>query len=336
MLLGGWRSLRQHDIKLLLAYGTVSQLGFLMVVLRHRHPGRGAGRRGHADRPRAVQGDAVPGRRDHRPPGRHPRPARAVRRRPVDPGAGRQRAARRRSMAGLPPLAGFVAKESVFGALIDVAPARRRHGARGARRLDRADRRWSSARRSPSRTRRVPLGHVRDQARHGPHRVRPRPRAGFLAAPVLLAASSLVLGFLGGAETTMLEPYAEQLPRRPGTTPSWRLWHGLGPAAGAVGHLLWPSACCCSGAGGRSAALQAALSPAVERRTRLLQRLMRLLDRAAVEVTGLTQRGSLPIYLGVILLGRRAPARARRCSPPADGRLEVVGAGTTPGSWWWR
>src|SRR5699024_8715982 len=33
MLLGGWRALRQFDIKLLLAYGTVSQLGFLMVVV---------------------------------------------------------------------------------------------------------------------------------------------------------------------------------------------------------------------------------------------------------------------------------------------------------------
>ena len=33
MLLGGWRSLRQLDIKLLLAYGTVSQLGFLLVAV---------------------------------------------------------------------------------------------------------------------------------------------------------------------------------------------------------------------------------------------------------------------------------------------------------------
>ena len=32
MLLGGWRALRQYDVKLLLAYGTVSQLGFLLIV----------------------------------------------------------------------------------------------------------------------------------------------------------------------------------------------------------------------------------------------------------------------------------------------------------------
>ena len=32
MIIGGWRALRQYDIKLLLAYGTVSQLGFLIVL----------------------------------------------------------------------------------------------------------------------------------------------------------------------------------------------------------------------------------------------------------------------------------------------------------------
>ena len=32
MLIGGLRALRQHDLKLLLAYGTVSQLGFMMLL----------------------------------------------------------------------------------------------------------------------------------------------------------------------------------------------------------------------------------------------------------------------------------------------------------------
>ncbi len=32
MIIGAWRALRQHDLKLLLAYGTVSQLGFLMLL----------------------------------------------------------------------------------------------------------------------------------------------------------------------------------------------------------------------------------------------------------------------------------------------------------------
>jgi NADH:ubiquinone oxidoreductase subunit 2 (subunit N) len=33
MVVGGWRALRQTDLKRLLAFGTVSQLGFLMVLL---------------------------------------------------------------------------------------------------------------------------------------------------------------------------------------------------------------------------------------------------------------------------------------------------------------
>ncbi|WP_353110298.1 proton-conducting transporter membrane subunit, partial [Gordonia sp. (in: high G+C Gram-positive bacteria)] len=33
MLLGGWRSLRERDLKLILAFGTVSQLGFIMVLV---------------------------------------------------------------------------------------------------------------------------------------------------------------------------------------------------------------------------------------------------------------------------------------------------------------
>ena len=33
MLLGGYRALRQHDIKLVLAYGTVSQLGFIVALV---------------------------------------------------------------------------------------------------------------------------------------------------------------------------------------------------------------------------------------------------------------------------------------------------------------
>jgi multicomponent Na+:H+ antiporter subunit A len=38
MVIGGWRALRQHDLKLLLAYGTISQLGFMMLLLGTGEP----------------------------------------------------------------------------------------------------------------------------------------------------------------------------------------------------------------------------------------------------------------------------------------------------------
>ena len=76
----------------------------------------GAGRARHADRPRAVQGDAVPGRRRRSTTQAGTRDLRELSgRRPAgcrcSPSRRRSPAA---SMAGLPPLLGFVAKESVL------------------------------------------------------------------------------------------------------------------------------------------------------------------------------------------------------------------------------
>ena len=122
MLLGGWRALRQFDVKLLLAYGTVSQLGFLLVVLSI------------GTRTAALAGVAmliahalfkatlfmVVGIVDHQTGTRDLRKLSG--RRPVRTGAGRRRAASPAPRwPACPPLTGFVAKESVYGALIDVA-----------------------------------------------------------------------------------------------------------------------------------------------------------------------------------------------------------------------
>ena len=68
----------------LLAYGTVSQLGFLVLVIGLRHARRGARGRRAAARARAVQGDALPRGRHRRPRGRHARLAQALRARPAD------------------------------------------------------------------------------------------------------------------------------------------------------------------------------------------------------------------------------------------------------------
>src|SRR5690606_22741953 len=113
MLVGGWRALRQHDLKLLLAYGTVSQPGFRVLVT------------GFGTRDAALAGVAllvahalfkaalslVVGIVDHAAGTRDQRRLSGLgRRMPVIAAIAAIAAA---SMAGLPPLLGFVAKEAV-------------------------------------------------------------------------------------------------------------------------------------------------------------------------------------------------------------------------------
>ena len=85
MLVGGYRALRQTDIKLILAYGTVSQLGFLTMVVGLGTARRGPGRARDAPGARALQGHALPGGGHHRPPVRNPRHPQALRRLHVFP-----------------------------------------------------------------------------------------------------------------------------------------------------------------------------------------------------------------------------------------------------------
>ena len=117
MLVGGWRALRQTDIKLLLAYGTVSQLGFLAAVA------------GLATHDAVLAGLAmliahavfkaplfmVVGIIDKKFGTRDLRVLSGVGRvAPVIAVIGTVSAA---SMAAVPPLYGFVAKESIYSAL---------------------------------------------------------------------------------------------------------------------------------------------------------------------------------------------------------------------------
>jgi len=123
MLVGGWRALRQYDLKLLLAYGTVSQLGFLVLVT------------GYGTRDAALAGVTlllahalfkaalflVVGIVDHAAGTRDWRKLSGLgRRMPVIATIAILAAA---SMAGIPPLLGFVAKEAVFTAFLEAAAA---------------------------------------------------------------------------------------------------------------------------------------------------------------------------------------------------------------------
>ncbi|MDZ4046537.1 MAG: proton-conducting transporter membrane subunit, partial [Rhodoglobus sp.] len=121
MLLGGWTALRQTDLKLVLAYGTVSQLGFLVVVT------------GFGTRDAALAGLAlvtahalykatlflVVGIIDHRTGTRDLRRLSGLGR--EMPVVSTATALALASMVGLPPLVGFVAKEAALTTLLDGA-----------------------------------------------------------------------------------------------------------------------------------------------------------------------------------------------------------------------
>ncbi len=297
MLLGGWRALRQFDLKLLLAYGTVSQLGFLLVVV-------GIGTRGAA-----LAGVAmlvahalfkaclflVVGIVDHNAGTRDLRQLSGVGR--ATPVVAIAAIVAGASMAGLPPLVGFVAKESVYVGLLDVARTGDGTGltpfagwlvvigvvlGSGLTAAYTARFLWGAF----AGKRDVETTPVLDTA------------PGFAAAPVLLAGLSLVLGFTGAAGTDLFGPFVEQLP--PGVHEAeLTLWHGpslaLGLSVASVAFglvLFWLRE--------PFAGLQSALSQSVSAE-RAYRWSVRALDRTAVEVTGATQRGSVGIYLSVIL-----------------------------------
>lgn len=297
MILGGLRALRQYDVKLLLAYGTVSQLGFLVAMV-------GAGTRSAAFAGIAlvcahglfkstlflVVGivDRSVGTRDLRELSgmRQARPVLFV---VTLIAAG--------SMAGLPPFFGFTAKESGLAAFADLGD----------------DLGWSGW--SVLALVGIVVGSILTVAYTarfvwGIFAIKPgmaicRPKdfsPAFQAVPVVLAASTVVAGFAGHWLTPRLMSYAEEFPLA-SHEPELTLWHGFTLALGlsvicvvAGLALFWwrrPVAAA------QHAVVDRVRMPDAERTYYLV---MRGIDRLSVEVTGLTQRGSLPIYLGVILV----------------------------------
>lgn len=298
MLLGGWRALRQYDVKLLLAYGTVSQLGFLLIVFSL------------GTRAAALAGLAmllahalfkatlflVVGIVDHQAGTRDLRVLSGVgRTAPVLFGIAFLAGA---SMAGLPPLLGFVGKESIFASLLDVARAD-----------DRSDisplTGWLvlggvilGSVLTVAYTVRFLWGTFADKPDVAITSFAQVPR-GFLLAPVVLTVLTVALGFAGSALTEVFKPYTSQFPAGAHHA-DLALWHGLElPLAFSALALLLGVTVFLRRKG--FGAVQAALSPqrTAEGGYRLI---MRTIDRMAVEVTGLTQRGSVAAYLVVILV----------------------------------
>jgi multicomponent Na+:H+ antiporter subunit A len=293
MLIGGWRALRQHDLKLLLAYGTVSQLGFLTVVV------------GYGVRTVALAGltllvahalfksalflvvgiiDRSTGTRDLRKLSgiAHTAPLLLV--------IGTFAAL---SMAGIPPALGFVAKEGVFTALLNEATSDSSMAwvaligvaagsvltvAYTARFL------WGAFARKPN----IDDTEYRQQG------------VVMHTSPLILATAGLVLGCMATVVDGWMSGYAKTLPAAAGPAYHLSLWHGFVPALGisaltlAGGLLLfWQRA--------RFSRAQSML-PALVDGGRAYWATMRTVDRVAARTTAASQRGSLPVYLTVILL----------------------------------
>ena len=297
MVLGGWRALRQTDLKLLLAYGTVSQLGFIMLVT------------GVGTQSAALAGLALTithalfkstlfltvGVIDHATGTRDLTKLSGIGRQlPVLAGAAALAAA---SMAGIPPLLGFVAKESALEALVYLA------GGDGTGLTPAPGILLVLA---------VVLGSALTMAYSlrfwwgafwakpgvGPTRINHAPELGFVGVPTLLGLLCLAGGFLGPQLTHVLEPYAASVPTGEHGH-GLALWHGftlpLGLSALALlgGALLfW-----------RREAISRvqATFPRVLEADEFYRRSMRSIDWLAVETTARTQRGSLALYLSAIL-----------------------------------
>lgn len=303
MLIGGYQALRETDLKRILAFGTLSQLGLFVVVISY----------GTADALLAglalVLGHAlfksalflVVGVIDRQLSTRDLRELSGIgRQAPVMATA---TAIVLASMMGIAPTIGFVAKESALTALFTDAVAGSGWGlaaiigvsvgsaltaAYGIRFY------WGAFFRK------------RDEQNQPLETLHwPDPPVGFLAAPILLAALTLAAGIAAPWVDMALRGYAltATMPRADGVIPDpghLALWHGLEPALGIsiatliLGALLF-RVTLRTGWQGRKRVLRFTAAD-------VYNSIMRGVDRLSVVTTTLTQRGSLSVYVGTIFV----------------------------------
>lgn len=291
-LLAGWRAVREYDLKLLLAYSTVSQLGLMIMLV-----GAGGGDLMLAGLTAMCAHAAskatlfmVVGIIDHATGTRDLRELAGLGRR--CPWLFVIAAAAAASMAGVPPFVGFIAKETIFGTEA-TAPAL---GAAGPYVLAAAALAsmftviystrflWGgfSAKGQP-----VPSAHVAEMH---------RPNAAFLAPPAVLAGANLILGLGALALDTVLHGYADTMPD--GTGYHLALWHGMGlPVFLSALVLLGGTGVFVARGPLRLTGLRRL---PLGRADQLYDAVLRALDVAAVRLTGITQRGSLPLNQAMI------------------------------------
>ncbi|STD07905.1 Multiple resistance and pH homeostasis protein A [Dermatophilus congolensis] len=288
MLIGAYRSLRQYDLKLLLAFGTVSQLGFLIVLVGSGYPNTAlAGVTlllAHALYKGALF--LIVGAIDHSTGTRDLRRLSGLRR--CMPGLFIATIISAASMAGLPPLLGFVGKEAaydaylhtplpygkiVLGVLVVGSALTLAYSWRFI---------WGAFRNDPK---------IEDTPIHTP---------GILLTgiPLILSSGTVTLGLF----CSYLEPFLRGASNALGDSADLHLalWHGLTPAL-FLTLLTWTLGTVLVLFSTQVNQLQDRVPPLLS--AQLVYRLcMHRLDRLSLETTGLLQRGSLPLSLSLILL----------------------------------
>jgi len=321
MIVGGWRALTQTDLKLILAQGTVSQLGFIMVLVGVGIPevtfAGMAMLLAHAIFKAALF--MVAGIIDHQVHSRDIRRLRGVGR--AMPATAVTAGIVTASMAGIPPLLGFVSKEAALESLVHgadwwitagVVAGSVLTAAYGLRFLFGAFGRLGS-----------------EKAEEPVGADAPPPRAWFLGPAAFLAAATVIAGIAPALVDGLVGRAAESVAVSGGDS-HLALWHGFGlplllsAVAVALGWWMW------------------------RRPWRQLHRLTRRLPEASAvyghvlgglnhfadRATGVFQSGSLPIYLGVVVATAiAAPAwlMLRHWFPPerllfAESPLQAVTA----------
>ncbi|WP_117000413.1 hydrogen gas-evolving membrane-bound hydrogenase subunit E [Desertimonas flava] len=306
MISAGLRALRQYDLKLLLAYGTVSQLGFMMVLLGAGTDGATAAGEGlivaHALFKAAMF--MVVGMIDHQVGTRDIR---------LMPPLGRGWGGVKivavlsaASMAGVPLLAGFIAKEAAYAEFVDnpfsasgvvlvaMVTGATLTGAYSLRFL------WGAfllPDRLRAGTERVTVRHP-DQGTADHDQSAPAPSPWFVAPAAVLAAFSLVIGVLPVVIDRLV--MAATLAVDPDGHPHHlKLWHGFNvplalsavSLAAGVGIFL----------ARRSTARLLRVGDVVPNGTEVYLAILQGLNRLATRVTAIVQNGTLTIYAGVVL-----------------------------------
>ena len=290
MLVGGWRALRQSDLKLILAYGTVSQLGFLAMVIGLGGPDGALAGLGLLLAHGFFKATLflVVGIIDHSTGTRDIHKLSGLGR--SSPVLALTAVVAAASMAGVPPLLGFVAKESVYEAFVHLAEG----SVTGVLLLGgivtgsiltfaySARFVWGGFGAKPG----VESTEIKSI------------RKSLLTAPALLAMATGVFGLWPAPVNAVVLPYVGlfDAPEEPAYL---ALWHGwslallLSVMTLAAGVLLFLARV-------RVERLQDKLHPLVDAE-RAYRSGIGVLDDAAVWLTGRTQRGSLSFYLFIIL-----------------------------------